>query len=68
MDEGFVVLGGPVGDGDAGLMAVSAESEQAVEARFAEDPWRPMGLLRTASDRAVGDPPGRAGLAHGELV
>ena len=30
-------------------MAVSADSEQAVEARLAEDPWRPMGLLRTAA-------------------
>ena len=30
---------------DGGL----ADSEQAVEARLAEDPWRPMGLLRTAT-------------------
>ncbi len=49
VDEGFVVLGGPVSDGDRVLMAVSAESAQAVEARLAEDPWRPMGLLRTAN-------------------
>jgi len=46
--EGFVVLGGPLSHGDRFLLAVSAESEQAVEARLAEDPWRPMGLLRTA--------------------
>jgi len=49
VDEGFVVLGGPVGDGARVLMAVSAENEQAVEARLAEDPWRRMGLLRTAT-------------------
>ena len=49
VDEGFVVLGGPVGDGARVLMAVSAESEEAVEDRLADDPWRPMGLLRTAT-------------------
>ena len=49
MDEGFVVLGGPLGDGERVLMAVSADNEQAVEARLAADPWRPMGLLRTAA-------------------
>ena len=49
VDEGFVVLGGPVGDGERVLLAVWADSEEAVEARFAEDPWRPMGLLRTAA-------------------
>jgi uncharacterized protein YciI len=49
VDEGFVVLGGPVGDAERVLLAVSAEDEQAVEARLAEDPWRPMGLLRTGA-------------------
>ena len=49
VDEGLVLLGGPVGDGARVLMAVSADNEQAVEARLAEDPWRPMGLLRTAT-------------------
>ena len=49
VEEGFVVLGGPVGDGERVLLAVSAESERAVETRLAEDPWRPMGLLRTAT-------------------
>lgn len=49
VDERFVVLGGPVGDRERVLLAVSAASERAVEARLAEDPWRPMGLLRTAT-------------------
>jgi uncharacterized protein YciI len=49
VDEGFVVLGGPVGDGERVLLAVRADSEDAVEARLAEDPWRPMGLLRTST-------------------
>jgi uncharacterized protein YciI len=49
VDEGLVVLGGPLSDGDRVLLAVWADSEQAVESRLAEDPWRPMGLLRTAT-------------------
>jgi uncharacterized protein YciI len=40
-EEGFVVLGGPVGpgDGEDTLQVVDAESEDAVRARLAEDPW-----------------------------
>jgi uncharacterized protein YciI len=41
VDEGFIVLGGPVGEGDghSALLVVEAESEAAVRARLAEDPW-----------------------------
>ena len=42
VDAGFVVLGGPVGeDVDTGraLLVVRAESEEAVRARLAADPW-----------------------------
>jgi uncharacterized protein YciI len=40
-DEGFVVLGGPIGpgDGEDTLQVVDAESEAAVRVRLAEDPW-----------------------------
>ena len=40
-DEGFVVLGGPIGEGDGEdtLQVVDAESEAVVRARLAEDPW-----------------------------
>ena len=39
--EGFVVLGGPVGegDGDYALLVVDASSEAEVRARLAADPW-----------------------------
>ena len=48
-DEGFVVLGGPLGDGEKKfLLIIAAEGEQEIAARFADDPWTPMGLLRTA--------------------
>jgi uncharacterized protein len=40
-EQGFVVLGGPIGegDGDNALMVIDAESEDVVRARLAEDPW-----------------------------
>jgi uncharacterized protein YciI len=39
--DGFVVLGGPVGegDGDYTLQVVEADSEADVRARLAGDPW-----------------------------
>jgi uncharacterized protein YciI len=45
---GFIVLGGPVGDGQRFLHVCSAEDEDTVRSRFAEDPWEP-GMLETAS-------------------
>jgi uncharacterized protein YciI len=41
-EEGFVVLGGPIGegDGDNALMIVDAENEADIRARLAEDPWQ----------------------------
>ena len=49
VDEGFIVLGGPIGDGEKVLLIVVAESEQTIERRFADDPWTSLGLLRTIS-------------------
>lgn len=46
--EGFVVLGGPLDDGEKVLLIINAESRQAIEARLADDPWTPMGLLPIA--------------------
>jgi uncharacterized protein len=46
VDEGFVVLGGPVGDGARVLLVVESESVGHVEARLAEDPWMPMEVLQ----------------------
>ena len=48
--EGFVVLGGPLGDDDWAevLLAVHADSEKALRARFATDPWTRAGLLAIA--------------------
>jgi hypothetical protein len=39
VDAGFIVLGGPLQDEFRVVHAVEAESEEAVRARLAEDPW-----------------------------
>ena len=46
--EGFVVLGGPLGDGAEVLLIVDAPDEDAVRARLAGDPWTAAGLLAIA--------------------
>jgi uncharacterized protein len=53
VDEGFIVLGGPIGEGDEGdntLLVVDAEDEAAVRARLGEDPW-PLEVLTIESIR-----------------
>jgi uncharacterized protein len=47
--EGFVLLGGPLEDGEQVLLIVEAGDERDVTARLAADPWEPMGILRTGS-------------------
>jgi uncharacterized protein YciI len=49
VDDGFVVLGGPLGDGERVLLIVEADDEQDVQARFAADPWLKDGVLTIAS-------------------
>jgi uncharacterized protein YciI len=39
VDDGFVILGGPVGDDGRVAHAVEAESEAAVRELLARDPW-----------------------------
>ena len=43
--EGFVVLGGPLGDGAETLLIVDATSQAVIAARLANDPWTLTGLL-----------------------
>ncbi len=38
-EEGFIVLGGPLGDSDRALHVVDAESAREIQERLAEDPW-----------------------------
>ena len=46
VDEGFVVLAGPLGEGERFLLIINAENVEAVHARLAPDPWTDMDLLR----------------------
>ena len=39
VDVGFIVLGGPLADADRVVHVVEAESEEAVRATLARDPW-----------------------------
>jgi uncharacterized protein YciI len=49
VDDGFILFGGPLeGDRDT-LHVVDAPSEEAVRARFAEDPWAANGMLAPVS-------------------
>jgi uncharacterized protein YciI len=49
VDEGFILLGGPLeGDRDT-LHIVQAESEDAIRRRLSEDPWASNGMLTPAS-------------------
>ena len=49
VDDGFVVLGGPIGDADRVLVVVEAADPQEIEARLATDPWHRDGILRIDS-------------------
>jgi uncharacterized protein YciI len=41
VEDGFVVMGGPIGDGEGEdtLQVVEAQSEEAVRERINDDPW-----------------------------
>jgi uncharacterized protein YciI len=45
VDTGFVVLGGPLADERRVVLAIEAESEDAVQATLARDPWSGTHLL-----------------------
>jgi uncharacterized protein YciI len=49
VDDGFIVLGGPLDNGRDAFHVVDAASEQDVRARFAEDPWARNGMLTVKS-------------------
>jgi hypothetical protein len=49
---GFVVLGGPIGDGREVLLVVEATDDREVEARLDDDPWLAKGMLRIGEIRS----------------
>jgi uncharacterized protein YciI len=45
-DEGFIVLGGPIGgDGHRAMLVVDAADDAEVRARLDRDPWKPDMLV-----------------------
>lgn len=50
VDSGFVVLGGPLADEHRVVLAVSSESEAAVRATLARDPWDQTHLVIDSVD------------------
>ena len=50
--EGFVVLGGPIGDGEKVMLVVEAADEEEVRRRLGPDPWAPMGVLVIGSTQS----------------
>ncbi len=46
VDDGFVILGGPLHDGS--LLIVAAAAEDEVHSRLASDPWETAGMLHPA--------------------
>jgi len=49
VDDGFIIVGGPLGDGERTLHVVEAADEDQVTQRLAQDPWAVAGLLRVGS-------------------
>ena len=49
VDDGFVILGGPVGDGEHTLHVIEAADENEIRARLSGDPWASAGLLQVGT-------------------
>jgi uncharacterized protein YciI len=45
--KGFVVLGGPIGDGDDVLLIIDAPDKETIEDAFSRDPWSATSQLKT---------------------
>jgi uncharacterized protein YciI len=50
VDDGFIVLGGPLADDERVVHVVEAESEQAIRATLARDPWSQTHLVIDSID------------------
>ena len=49
VDDGVILLGGPLEGDREVLHAVEVPSEEAIRARFADDPWAKRGLVTVTS-------------------
>ena len=51
VDDGFVILGGPLADEDRVVLAVEAESDEAVRSTLGRDPWSGTHLVVESVDQ-----------------
>ena len=49
VDEGFILLGGPLVDEGGALLIVKAEDENEVREKLKNDPWYAHGILKQVS-------------------
>jgi uncharacterized protein YciI len=49
VDEGFIMLGGPLVDEGGAMLVVNAEDEAAIREKLKHDPWYVNGILRLES-------------------
>jgi uncharacterized protein len=49
VDEGVVVLGGPLGDEGRVMLIFNVQHEDEIKRRLTDDPWIQMGVLSVAS-------------------
>lgn len=47
--DGFVILGGPLGDEGKVMLVVDAANETEIESVLAQDPWTPSGIIAVQS-------------------
>jgi uncharacterized protein YciI len=49
VDEGFILMGGPLVDEGGAVLIVNAEDEHEVRAKLKNDPWYEQGILKLVS-------------------
>lgn len=49
VDDGFLIVGGPLGAGARTLHLIEADDERQIRARLSEDPWATADLLKVGS-------------------
>jgi hypothetical protein len=49
VEDGFIIVGGPLSEGNRTLHLVTAEDDKVIATRLAADPWAMAGLLRIGS-------------------
>jgi uncharacterized protein YciI len=49
VDEGFILMGGPLVDEDGAMLIINAQDEKEVRTKLKSDPWFEKGILKLDS-------------------